>query len=247
MKQKLKNRSGRSALPANRGAFTLIELLVVIAIIALLAGMLLPALAKAKDSGKRITCVNDLRTLGLAMQMYEDEHDGLQPQRTINLPGGSWPTALRDYYQELKVLACPSDLNPVSNSGANSNDDRAPRSYIINGFNDFFEAQGLNFANLEGKRMVESGIPNPSDTVLFGEKLPASVHFYMDFMEIDPATLTSNDFGELDHDKHMRTTPGSGGSDFAFADGSTRYLKYWGSVQPINLWGVTETWRNTTF
>jgi len=232
---------------ASRHAFTLIELLVVIAIIAILASMLLPALAKAKDSGKRIACVNDLRQLGLSMQMYEDDNDGHQPMRTINMAGGSWPSTLRDYYKDLRILACPSDLNPQSNSGANSNDDRAPRSYILNGWNDYFEAQGIPFASLEGKRMPENGIREPSETIMFGEKLDASVHFYMDFMEVDPNTLTSNDFNELDHDKHMRSAPGSGGSNFAFADGSTRYYRYWGSVTPKNLWGVTDTWRNTTF
>ena len=242
MKQKMKNRR-------RPGAFTLIELLVVIAIIAILAGMLLPALARAKDSGKRITCVNDLRQLGLSMQMYEDDNEGLQPQRTINLPGGSWPTALRPYYLDLRVLVCPNDLTPLSNPGANSNDDRAPRSYMINGWNDYFEAQGIPFASLEGKRMAESGIREPSDTIMFGEKLPESVHFYMDFMEIDPGTLTSNDFDQLDHNKHMRVAKDgtAGGSNYAFADGSTRYLRYWGSVRPLNLWGVTDTWRNTTF
>lgn len=226
--------------------FTLIELLVVIAIIAILASMLLPALAKAKESGKRIACVNDLRQLGLSMQMYEDDNDGLQPERTINRPGGSWPTTLRDYYKDVKVLACPNDLNPQSNSGANSNDDRAPRSYMVNGWNDYFEAQGILFASMEGTKMPESGIREPSDTIMFGEKLPDSMHYYMDFMEIDAADLTGNDFNQLDHDKHMRAAPGSGGSNFAFADGSTRYYKYWGSIRPLNLWGVTDLWRNTT-
>ena len=226
--------------------FTLIELLVVIAIIAILASMLLPALAKAKESGKRITCVNDLRQLGLSMQMYADDNEGLQPQRTINRPGGSWPTALRPYYIDLKVLMCPNDLNPLSTSGANSNEDRAPRSYMVNGWNDYFEAQGTAFATMEGTKMTESAIRQPSETILFGEKLAESQHFYMDFMEVDPSDLTGNDFNQLDHDKHMRTKPGSGGSNFAFADGSTRYYKYWGSITPINLWGVTDTWRNTT-
>ena len=230
-----------------RHAFTLIELLVVIAIIAILASMLLPTLAKAKESGKRIACVNGLRQLGLSMQMYADDNEGYHPIRTINLPGGSWPSSLRDYYKDFKILVCPSDLNPQSNSGANSNADRAPRSYMLNGWNDYFEAQGLSFATLEGKKLPENAIQLPSDTVLFGEKLPDSVHFYMDFMEVDPTTLTSNDFDQLDHGKHMKSAPGSGGSNFAFADGSTRYVKYWGTIRPINLWGVTEVWRNTTF
>jgi len=232
-----------------RSAFTLIELLVVIAIIAILASLLLPAVAKAKESGKRISCVNDLRQLGLSMQMYTDDNEGLQPTRTINGPGGSWPASLRDYYKDLKILVCPSDLTPLSNSGANSNDDRAPRSYMLNGWNDYFDEVSplTSISAIEGKRLPEAAIKNPADTVLFGEKNATSIHFYMDFMEVDPATLAANDFSELDHDKHMKGQGGSGGANFAFADGSARYLKHWGSITPINLWGVTDKWRNSTF
>src|SRR5437870_13656246 len=60
--------------------FTLIELLVVIAIIAILAAMLLPALSKAKDAGKKAACINNLHQIGVGLSIYAEENDGQIPR-----------------------------------------------------------------------------------------------------------------------------------------------------------------------
>ena len=176
--------------------------------------------------------------------MYVNDSQGVYPPRSDT---DRWPDKFYDSYgKNLKLLLCPTETTiPISNGNSPSNNvaDAAPRSYFINGWNDYFNdtLDAGGFGNYMGgiypAGLKENLIIHVSDTIVLGEKAANQGDFYMDLLE-----GAGNDFvGILDQERH----DGKNGSNYAFTDGSARYLKNHTALYPLNLWCISDADRSS--
>jgi len=218
-------------------AFTLIELLVVIAIIAILAAILFPVFAQAREKARSISCLSNMKQIGLATQMYVQDYDehlffygnAANPSRShtgaivvaIDQNPVRWWNALMPYMKNDQILVCPSDNLPTPSknpAGVNA----YKRSYIA-----IRPAEGLGLAQIE----------TPVETIVVTEKWGTDTAGNpITDSWIEP---TAGDFNYDAATNRMALSANrhTGGLNASFFDGHAKWLKPQTIVGSKNLTG----------
>ncbi|MCC6446098.1 MAG: DUF1559 domain-containing protein [Armatimonadetes bacterium] len=227
-----------------RKGFTLIELLVVIAIIAILAAILFPVFAQAREKARAISCISNEKQIGNGLMMYVQDYDETYPFDRVGIGrpcvdnGGpaddknyaSWRMLVQSYLKNYQVFSCPSQTGTMS-------EEKRPPSCGLDGP---LQAKYLGYEvklNYNYNGSYFCGTPRKMAAI----QEPASV------IIIHEPGIACPDAGTWCNWCFRKESQWhSGGKNFIFADGHAKWLKAGQTVTPKNLWDPNDKRTNLT-
>jgi prepilin-type N-terminal cleavage/methylation domain-containing protein/prepilin-type processing-associated H-X9-DG protein len=229
----------------NNRAFTLIELLVVIAIIAILAAMLLPALASAKQRAWTTSCTSNLHQIGLGMRMFADDNTEFYPESGADIPWGgtdlvtqkpSWMEQVVSYVGNTNAYNCPANVQLPQNMRGPFNYFNGVRAaYVLTGQFGSVKSTSILFPSAQVLSGDTCGIPNQSP----GEGLGDS---------FDPFDADKDDYSQNCVGGPANGTPAelwqvhSTGQNILFADGHVKWYKSYNAAEMTFNYNSMTNW-----
>lgn len=227
----------------SRRGFTLIELLVVIAIIAILAAILFPVFAKAREKARQTTCLSNEKQLGLGVLQYNQDYDETFPLMKVYDAsatfGGNgsetdywWSQAIYPYVKSANVYICPTnpDPGPVCPNRATFSP-QIHQSYVVN--TRVLQPHGW-WGGGDTKASIIAGIDAPAQKVLICEE---TANFFggPDYMWPESSASDMKTFGFAGH---------NGVENYLFCDGHAKAMKPVNTATPFNMWGALGNGQN---
>ena len=168
-----------------RNAFTLIELLVVIAIIAILAAILFPVFAQARESARQTACLSNTKQLGTTLTLYEQDYDSRLCQTeyadpnaldSVQQPRTHWSYIVQPYVKNLNIFVCPSDPQPALPA---KGDLQAPKYSYLNNY--------AAIPSHEYTPPTDAAIENPASLIVVTERRAKHAYYENDSTPYDPS------------------------------------------------------------
>ena len=224
-------------------AFTLIELLVVIAIIAILAAILFPVFARARENARRSSCTSNLKQIGLGIMQYTQDYDEKMPFACWDDGAYPWHFIVQPYTKSYQVFKCPSytPTTTVNNAPA------IAASYMCNGGGSYQDGDtmvgGSVSPNAGGIRPMNRG--QQGRPISGGANLSQFASSSQTILVLEHSDNSNNsdlyNVGDLAGGANTNFQNHLGTTNFLFADGHVKSLKPIATVTGANMWTLDPT------